>query len=215
MDPRSVHQHELCISCKASPRRGSSCIRSQVQGANPLPTGASRTPRVHPLRRAAARYFSRSLRGGTATHGHSNAFAFRVVGRSDSGPCYNSTLKRYHYPLLATCAARETGRLPHGVAGIADDLQSASLSLLTFHSAGPRLLLMPYFVRLSCRDCTGEDPRGCFDGGTEMLEDEHSEQRIFADVASAREAGRAEMRTCPVWEYEVVDEDGDVVEETP
>lgn len=74
---------------------------------------------------------------------------------------------------------------------------------------------MPYFVRLSCRDCTGEDPQGCFDGGTEILEDEHGEQRTFLGAAAAREAGDAQIRASALWWYEVIDEEGNTVEEDP
>lgn len=54
-------------------------------------------------------------------------------------------------------------------------------------------------VLLSCRDCTGEDPLGCFDGGTEWL----NEGQTFATREEADAAGYAETKGCGPWEWEV------------
>lgn len=51
-------------------------------------------------------------------------------------------------------------------------------------------------VELSCRDCTGEDPQGCFDGGTEQKEFDSLEEAIKY----------AERVTSDVpWEYVLID----------
>lgn len=58
---------------------------------------------------------------------------------------------------------------------------------------------MKYRYRLSCPDCTGIDPEGCFDGGTWTSEDE------FDTPEEAADAGyEATRRT--ITEYEVIDE---------
>lgn len=73
---------------------------------------------------------------------------------------------------------------------------------------------MPYFVRLSCRDCTGEDPLGCFDGETELLHggrENNFEPQSFATLDDAKRAG--DIATCgPPWEFTVEDENGDEVD---
>jgi hypothetical protein len=58
---------------------------------------------------------------------------------------------------------------------------------------------MSYRVRLSCSDCTGEDPLGCFDGGTELL----NNGQEFATIEDAERAGDDETRGCAPWDYEI------------
>ncbi len=70
---------------------------------------------------------------------------------------------------------------------------------------------MSYRVRLWCRYCTGEDPKGCFDGGTEFIPGDSDEDAQFETVALAKTAGQAAIKGCGPWEYEVVDEDGEDV----
>jgi hypothetical protein len=59
----------------------------------------------------------------------------------------------------------------------------------------------PFQVRLSCRDCTGEDEQGCFEGGTELLND--GEQFDTRELAAA--AGIAAIRGVGPWHFEVED----------
>jgi len=64
---------------------------------------------------------------------------------------------------------------------------------------------MRYHYRIWCSDCLGSDPQGCFDGG--VLDDEQQ----FATPQEANRAGwHATLRS--ILEYEVVDEDGTVIE---
>lgn len=62
-----------------------------------------------------------------------------------------------------------------------------------------------YHYRLSCPDCTGIDPQGCFDGETYTSED------VFDTPQEANKAGwKATLSN--IYEYEVVDEKGNVIE---
>lgn len=64
---------------------------------------------------------------------------------------------------------------------------------------------MRYHYRLWCSDCCGEDYRGCFDGGTE------TDGTPYDTPQEANKAGwEATLRN--IWEYDVVDEDGVVVD---
>lgn len=60
---------------------------------------------------------------------------------------------------------------------------------------------MKYRVRVSCSDCTGEDPLGCFEGGTEVLEES------FASRAEAQRAGEDYTKDCGPWDFEVEEEE--------
>lgn len=63
---------------------------------------------------------------------------------------------------------------------------------------------MSFRVRMSCRDCTGEDPMGCFDGGTELLGDDAPE--LFATLRDAVQAGRELHFQGPMeWDVEYAD----------
>lgn len=69
---------------------------------------------------------------------------------------------------------------------------------------------MTYLVRLWCRDCTGEDPAGCFDGGTEFIPSEDGDDaQEFETIAAAKDAGYSATKNCGLWEYEVTDEEGE------
>ncbi len=57
----------------------------------------------------------------------------------------------------------------------------------------------PYRVVLYCSDCTGEDPDGCFDGGTEALEE------TFTDLELAHEAGWKATHDVGPWGYVIED----------
>ena len=72
---------------------------------------------------------------------------------------------------------------------------------------------MTYRVRLYCRDCTGIDPMGCFDGGTELLESDTRPFiiREFDSTGAASAAGARATTGAAPWEYEVIDESGEVV----
>lgn len=64
---------------------------------------------------------------------------------------------------------------------------------------------MKYHYRIWCPDCLGEDPQGCFDGRVEDDEEE------FDTPEQALDAGyEAINRT--IWEFEVVDGDGKVID---
>ena len=88
-----------------------------------------------------------------------------------------------------------------------------------------------YRVRVSCRDCTGEDPEGCFGGGYGWIEvREHpaeggvyrvddsgispSRAAIFPDMNTAEDA-RAEVESndcwAGPWDTEIVDQAGNAV----
>ncbi|HJT55901.1 MAG TPA: hypothetical protein VJ761_05365 [Ktedonobacteraceae bacterium] len=64
---------------------------------------------------------------------------------------------------------------------------------------------MKYHYRLSCPDCTGIDPQGCFDGGTYTSEEEYDTPQ-----EAMEEGYKATLHN--IYEFEVVDEDGKVVE---
>lgn len=67
---------------------------------------------------------------------------------------------------------------------------------------------MNYRVRLSCPDCSdGQDPQGCFDGDTELLEEQ------FSSIAAALAAGHAATRNS-IWDFSIEDEDGRELEKS-
>jgi hypothetical protein len=72
-----------------------------------------------------------------------------------------------------------------------------------------------YRVRLWCRDCTGEDSQGCFEGGIEIVTDDGAPfgEATFATVEEAREEGHEWTKDCGPWRFEIIDEDGKVVTE--
>jgi len=74
-------------------------------------------------------------------------------------------------------------------------------------------VMMMYRVRIYCDDCYGDDPLGCFDGGTQLLCDAAPpyETFVFANLDAARKAGADRVRNCSPWRYEVIDEDDQVV----
>lgn len=64
---------------------------------------------------------------------------------------------------------------------------------------------MKYHFRIWCPDCCGSDPQGCFGG---QVEDDEEE---FGTPQEADEAGwEATLRT--IWEYEVIDQNGNAIE---
>ena len=63
---------------------------------------------------------------------------------------------------------------------------------------------MKYRYRLSCPDCTGIDPQGCFDGSA------HTDDELFDTPELAIEAGCKATHDV-IWEFEVIDEQGKVV----
>lgn len=69
-------------------------------------------------------------------------------------------------------------------------------------------------VRLWCRDCTGEDPQGCFDGGTQLLETSAPpfDPATFPTLSAAVDAGHAETKDCGPWEFDVIDADDNEVD---
>ncbi|HEX9059127.1 MAG TPA: hypothetical protein VF941_03015 [Clostridia bacterium] len=50
---------------------------------------------------------------------------------------------------------------------------------------------------MSCGDCTGEDPQGCFDGGTEQHE--------FDSLEKAIEYAERVTKDVGPWEYMLID----------
>lgn len=62
-----------------------------------------------------------------------------------------------------------------------------------------------YRYRLSCPDCMGIDPLGCFGGGTQISEE------TFDTVQQVIEAAwNATLRT--IYDFDIVDEDGNVLD---
>lgn len=94
-----------------------------------------------------------------------------------------------------------------------------------------RLPRRQYRVRIRCRDCTGEDPAGCFSGGYGWVEirdrpisgatywvndsgTSASRASIFSEVASAedaREEVESDIDWAGPWTAEVVDLEGSVI----
>jgi len=72
---------------------------------------------------------------------------------------------------------------------------------------------MIYYVEIYCRDCTGADPDGCFDGGSEILsEKERPWPAIkFESVEAAKDAGWDRVSDCGPWEFHVKDEQNNIV----
>lgn len=66
---------------------------------------------------------------------------------------------------------------------------------------------MKYVTVMSCRDCTGSDPMGCFDG-------EPWEYGPYDTREEAEEKGRKEAAEVGPWEWEVkkVDDDYQVLD---
>jgi hypothetical protein len=64
---------------------------------------------------------------------------------------------------------------------------------------------MAYRVRIFCRDCLGNDETGCFDGGTELLEG------WFPTIDQAGDRGMRAAAEGEAWEWEVIDDHGNVV----
>jgi hypothetical protein len=67
---------------------------------------------------------------------------------------------------------------------------------------------MAYRVRIFCRDCRGSDDTGCFDGGTELLDG------FFATADQAGDKGMRAAEEGEGWEWEVIDDYGNVVKNT-
>jgi hypothetical protein len=64
---------------------------------------------------------------------------------------------------------------------------------------------MKYKVEIWCNDCTGTDPMGCFDGGSEFVDKE------FESEEDAVEHGWNEIENVGPWEFRVYDENRNVV----
>lgn len=56
-----------------------------------------------------------------------------------------------------------------------------------------------YRIRLSCHDCTGQDFQGCFDGGTELVDE------TFETVEAANAYAESKDWSGP-WEWEIEEE---------
>jgi hypothetical protein len=74
----------------------------------------------------------------------------------------------------------------------------------------------PFRVKVWCRDCTGQDDMGCFDGGTEILHERKAPfaLREFATLEEAKAAGWEETKDCGPWEFDVLDAAGNQVFES-
>lgn len=68
-------------------------------------------------------------------------------------------------------------------------------------------------VRLSCRDCTGIDPMGCFDGGTAFVIDTKAPwaRLTFATIDEAKEIGWDRVINVGPYEFDVLNEDDEIV----
>lgn len=66
----------------------------------------------------------------------------------------------------------------------------------------------PFRVRLWCSDCTGVDPQGCYDGGTELLR----EGRTFATLRAAVDAGYEETKDGAPRKFDVIDSDDEEID---
>ena len=64
---------------------------------------------------------------------------------------------------------------------------------------------MAYRVRIFCSDCLGNDETGCFDGGTELLDG------WFPTIGQAGDRGMRAAAEGEGWEWEVIDDHGNVV----
>jgi hypothetical protein len=73
----------------------------------------------------------------------------------------------------------------------------------------------PFTVRIWCRDCTGQDDMGCFEGGSDLLHEmKHPfTLREFATLEEAKDAGWEETKDCGPWEFDV-EQDGEKVFES-
>ena len=73
---------------------------------------------------------------------------------------------------------------------------------------------MSFRVRLWCRDCTGSDDRGCFDGGTEIVSEPSNWQTVkrFTTLREAVDAGYEETRDCGPWEFDVLADDDEEID---
>ncbi len=60
-----------------------------------------------------------------------------------------------------------------------------------------------FIVKVWCRDCEG-DPKGCFDGGFEILDNEDGTPKKFATREQADEAGYDAEGAAP-YEHEVIE----------
>ena len=70
---------------------------------------------------------------------------------------------------------------------------------------------MSFIVRLGCRECTGVDSQGCFDGGTDYIYDKDTlEVKNFPEFWSAYDAGWEEVDGVPWW-FEVLDRQDKIV----
>lgn len=63
---------------------------------------------------------------------------------------------------------------------------------------------MIYHYRLWCPDCLG-DPDGCFEGVV------HLDSESFTTPQAAEEAAYEQTLATPIYEYEVIDQDGKVI----
>jgi hypothetical protein len=74
----------------------------------------------------------------------------------------------------------------------------------------------PFRVRVWCRDCTGEDDKGCFDGGTEWIGPDGvlgwGSPAEFATLEEARKAGDEKVSKCGPWEFDVIDANDEEVD---
>lgn len=58
-------------------------------------------------------------------------------------------------------------------------------------------------VEVWCEDCYGQDDYGCFDGGSEILEES------FSSMEAAKIAGDEYTSDCGPWSYKVFTVDGE------
>lgn len=61
--------------------------------------------------------------------------------------------------------------------------------------------LATWCVVLSCSDCTGEDPDGCFDGGTESVYEDPKTHEPIMSEDQANEIGWRIIANVGPWEF--------------
>jgi hypothetical protein len=71
----------------------------------------------------------------------------------------------------------------------------------------------PFRVRLWCRDCTGQDSQGCFDGDAILLEDDSPpyDTATYTTLRAAVDAGHSAAPSGPL-EFDVLDANGEEIE---
>lgn len=70
-----------------------------------------------------------------------------------------------------------------------------------------------YRVEIFCTDCTGQDPMGCFDGGSQILCESERPYLVksFTELEQAKDAGYDATEDTGPWEFKILDNEGNYV----